>query len=88
MQLVGHYMENRPFPSSPRPLYQNEVKCSAFDMDSEMVFHSHASKTQSQEGCALATIGLILKVRVFGTWKWPIIQGFGAYQKNRNISNE
>ena len=23
---------NRPFPSSPGPLYQNEVKCSAFDM--------------------------------------------------------
>ena len=23
----------RPFPSSPGPLYQNEVKCSAFDME-------------------------------------------------------
>ena len=23
---------NRPFPSSPGPLYQNEVKCSAFDL--------------------------------------------------------
>ena len=34
---------NRPFPSSPGPLYQNEVKCSAFDM--EMIFHSHAHKT-------------------------------------------
>ena len=31
---------NRPFPSSPGPLYQKEVKCSAFDM--EMIFHSHA----------------------------------------------
>ena len=34
---------NRPFLSSPGPLYQNEVKCSAFDM--EMIFHSHANKT-------------------------------------------
>ena len=29
---------NRPFPSSCGALYQNEVKCSAFDM--EMIFHS------------------------------------------------
>ena len=34
---------NRSFPSSPRPRYQREVKCSAFDM--EMIFHSHANKT-------------------------------------------
>ena len=34
---------NRPFPSSPGPLYQNEVRCSTFDM--EMIFHSHANKT-------------------------------------------
>ena len=58
----------RPFPSSPGPLYQNEVKCSAFDM--EMIFHSHANKTHFiQKGCAL---GLILKVRVFETRRWPI----------------
>ena len=54
-------------PNSPGPLYQNEVKCSAFDM--EMIFHSHANKTHlHKKGCAL---GLILKVRVFGTRKWP-----------------
>ena len=47
---------NKPFPSSPGPLYQSAVNCSAFDM--EMIFHSHANKTS----CAL---GLILKVRVF-----------------------
>ena len=58
----------RPFPSSPRSLYQNEVKCQAFDM--KMIFHSHANKTHFQKkGCAL---GLILKVRIFGTLKWPI----------------
>ena len=59
---------NRPLPSSPGPLYQNEVKCSAFDM--EMIFHSHANKTHfHKKGCVL---GLILKVRVFGTRKRPI----------------
>ena len=63
------YSINRPFPSSPGPLYQNEIKCPAFDV--EMIFHSHANKTQfHKKGCAL---GFILKVRVFGTRKWPII---------------
>ena len=28
----SHY-QSRPFPSSPGPLYQNEVKCSALDME-------------------------------------------------------
>ena len=61
-------LSNRPFPRSPGPLYQNEVKCSAFDM--EMIFHSHAKKTHfHKKGCAF---GLILKVRVFGTRKSPI----------------
>ena len=50
-----------PFPSSPGPLHQSEVKCSAFDMG--MIFHSHANKTIfHKKDCAL---GLILKVRVF-----------------------
>ena len=34
------------------PLYQNEAKCSAFDM--KMIFHSHANKTHfHKNGCAL-----------------------------------
>ena len=46
-----------------RPLYQKEVKCSAFDM--EMIVPSHANKTHfHRKGCAL---GLISKVRVFRT---------------------
>ena len=62
-------IRNRPFPSSPGPLYQNEVECSAFDV--EMIFNSHANKTHfHRKGCAL---GLILKVRLFGTQKWPIL---------------
>ena len=59
---------NRPFLSSPGPLFQNEGRCSAFDM--EIIFHSHANKTHfHKKGCAPS---LILKVRVFGTRKWPI----------------
>ena len=55
-----------------RPLYQNEVKCSAFEM--ERIFHSHANQTNfPKKGCAL---GLTLKVRVFGTRKWPIYRKF------------
>ena len=49
-------------------LNQNEEKCSAFDM--EMTFHSYVNKTHfHKKGCAL---GLILKVKVFGTGKWHI----------------
>ena len=55
---------NRPFPSSPGPLNQKEVKCSAFDM--EMIFdlfHCQANKTHFyKKGCSL---GLILKGRGF-----------------------
>ena len=59
---------NKPFPNSLGPLFQNKVKCSTFYM--EMIFHSHANKSHfHKRGCAL---GLILKVRVFGTRKWPI----------------
>ena len=57
----------------PPGLCQNEVKCSAFDM--EMIFHSHANKTHfHKKVCAL---GLILKVRVFGNEKWPILLSAG-----------
>ena len=59
----------RPFPSSPGALFQNEGRCSAFD--TEISFHSRANKTHfHKKGCAPS---LILKVRVFGTRKWPII---------------
>ena len=38
----------------------------------EIMFHSHANKTHfHKKGCAL---GLILKVKVLGTQKWPIEQ--------------
>ena len=64
--------KNTPFPSFPRPQYQNEVRCSAFDV--EMIFHSHANKTHfHRKGCVL---NLILKVRVFGIRKWSILLMF------------
>ena len=64
-QVPGH---NRPLPSSPQPLYRNEVKSSTFDM--EMTFHFHANTIYfHKKGSAL---GLILKLRVFGTRKSPI----------------
>ena len=70
--IVYFLRNNRPYPSSLGPLYQNEVKCSAFDM--EMIFHSHVSKTHfHKKSCAL---GLILKLRVFGTRWWPIQVAF------------
>ena len=60
------------------PLYQNEVKCSTFDM--EMIFHSHAIKSHfHKKGRAL---GLILIARVFGTRKWPVA---GPVGKNVNF---
>ena len=62
---------NRPFPSSPGPLFQNEGRCSAFDM--EIIFDSHANETHfHKKGCVPS---LILKVRVCGTRKWPNIRG-------------
>ena len=55
-----HIWLNRPIPSFPEPLFQNEFRCSAFDM--EIIFHSHANKTHfHKKGCAPS---LILKVRV------------------------
>ena len=54
-------VHNGPFLSSYGPLSENEVKCSAFDM--EMTFHSHANKTHFHKKSW--ALGLLLKVRVF-----------------------
>ena len=60
--------QNRPFPSFPGLCFKTRVGAQLFDM--EIIFHSHANKTHfHKKGCAP---GLILKVRVFGTRKWPI----------------
>ena len=59
---------NRPFPSSKKSLFQSEAKCEAIDM--KMIFNYDANKTHfHNKGFALS---LVLKVRCFGTRKWPI----------------
>ena len=67
-QISVAFEANRPFPSSPGPLFQNEGGCSAFDM--KIIFHSHINKTHFQKKGRAPS--LILKVRVFGTRKWRI----------------
>ena len=59
---------NRPFPSSKKSHLQSEAKCEAIDM--KMIFNYDANKTHfHNKGFALS---LVLKVRFFGTRKWPI----------------
>ena len=59
---------NRPFPSSKKSHLQGEAKCEAIDM--KMIFNYDAKKTHfHNKGFALT---LVLKVRFFGTRKWPI----------------
>ena len=60
----------RPFQSFPKPLFQSKAKCKASDM--KIIFNSDEYENSlSQKGFALS---LVLKVTVFGTWKWPIEQ--------------
>ena len=61
-------MPNRPFPSSKKSHFQSEAKCEAIDM--KMIFNYDANKTHFyNKGFALS---LVLKVKFFGTRKWPI----------------
>ena len=74
---------NKPFPSSPGPLHQNKVKCSAFDM--ELNFHSVGNKAHlHKKDCPR---GLILKVRAFATRKWPI-DSFIFLERRRRLDEE
>ena len=50
----------------PRPLFQGGFKCEATDV--KMIFYSHANKNHFHN----LALSLVLKVRVFGTRKWPI----------------
>ena len=60
---------NRPFPSSKTFHFQNEAKCETFVV--EMSFICIIIKTHfHNKGFALS---LVLKVKLFGTRKWPII---------------
>ena len=61
---------NRPFPSSKKSHFQSEAKCEAIDM--KMIFNYDANKTHFyNKDFALS---LVLKVKFFGTRKWPISQ--------------
>ena len=67
---VGENSQNRPFPSSPGPLYQNEVRCSTFLV--EMSFICMRMKTHFHiKGGAP---NLVLIQRPWGTRKWPILR--------------
>ena len=59
---------NRPFPSSKKFHFQNEAKCETFVVETS--FNYDANKTHfPNKGFALS---LVLKVKLFGTRKWPI----------------
>ena len=63
---------NRPFPSSKKSHFQNEAKCETFVVKMSFICiiienHFHIN------GFALS---LVLKVRFFGTRKWPINRSF------------
>ena len=61
-------IQNRPFPSSKKSHFQNEAKCETFVV--KMSFICIIIKTHFHiNGFALS---LALKVRFFGTRKWPI----------------
>ena len=60
---------NRPFPSSEKSHFQNEAKCEIFVV--KMSFYLHHNENNFHiNGFALS---LALKVRCFGTRKWPIL---------------
>ena len=63
------FFSNRPFPSSKKFHFQNEAKCETFVV--EMSFICIIIKTHfHNKGFA---ISLVLKVKLFGTRKWPIL---------------
>ena len=65
---VPNLISNRPFPSSKKSHFQNEAKCETFVV--KMSFICIIIKTHfHNKGFALS---LALKVRFFGTRKWPI----------------
>ena len=59
---------NRPFPSSKKSHFQSEAKCEAIDM--KMIFNYDANKTHFHNKDF--AFSLVLKVKCFGTRKWPI----------------
>ena len=78
MLKLSFILSNRPFPSSKKSHLQSKAKCDAIDM--KMIFNYAANKTHfHNKGFALS---LVLKVRFFGTRKWPIWKGAGHVTEN------
>ena len=68
---------NRPFPSSKKSHFQSEAKCEAIDM--KMIFNYYANISHfHNKGFALS---LVLKVRFFGTRKWPIVDKSAQFRQ-------
>ena len=73
--ILNFNFHNRPFPSSKKSHFQSEAKCEAIDM--KMIFNYDANKTHFyNKGFALS---LVLKVKFFGTRKWPIFNDYGGF---------
>ena len=58
----------RPFPSYPTPLFQSKGKCKTIHMNFFFIF-MQINFFFHKKGFAL---GIVLKGRVFETWKWPV----------------
>ena len=86
-RMDGSEERIRPFPSSKKSHFQSEAKCEAIDM--KMIFNYDANKNHfHNKGFALS---LLLKVRFFGTRKWPVkvaseLQSLRVFEK-RSKSN-
>ena len=70
--------QHRPFPSSKKSHFQNEAKCETFVVKMSFICiiienHFHIN------GFALS---LVLKVRFFGTRKWPIMSPIVSEQRH------
>ena len=59
-------------------MFQSEAKSKAIDM--KIVFYCHEKKNRFHKKCF--ALSLVLKVGVFGTWKWPIIYPIKAQQED------
>ena len=64
--IIGRF--DRPFHDCLKPLLQSDEKFEAIAL--KVIYYSHANETHShKKGFALHS--LVVKVRVFGTRKWP-----------------
>ena len=65
INISNNEVSNTLFTTCPKLLFQSEAKCEAIDM--KMIPYSHANKTHFHKKGF--TLGLVVKVRDFGTRK-------------------